>query len=470
MARVRVWMWTALSVAVLLWGCASEQEREAFQAWRSVEASTYGSQEADLQSGPRGPALDEGSTLSDYLAYAALNNPGLEAAFDRWKAAVERIPQARSLPDPRFNYAYFIQEVETRVGPQRHKFGVAQTFPWLAKLSLRADVAVEAANAERAKYEAAKLKLFYNVRDVYYEYYYLMRAIGVTEESKQLLKHFEDVARIKYRAAAAGHADVIKAQVELGKIENRLSSLSDMRKPTIARLNATLNRPTEAPLPEPTGVVDEGLAASDKEVIQWLKESNPELRAMEFMTEKERRSIELAKQNYFPDITAGVDYIQTDEALMPTPESGKDPVIAMVSVNLPIWYERYKAAELEAQARFHASQKAFWDKGNLLAAQTEMVLFNFRDAQRRVDLYRDTLIPLGRQSVDETKAAYRAGTTGFLQLIDTQRILLEFQLSYERALATQAQRLAELEMLVGRELPRMAPKEKQPARRSALEE
>ncbi len=46
------------------------------------------------------------ATLSDYLAYAALNNPGLEAAFYDWTRALERIPQVKSLPDPRFTYAY----------------------------------------------------------------------------------------------------------------------------------------------------------------------------------------------------------------------------------------------------------------------------------------------------------------------------------------------------------------------------
>ncbi len=70
------------------------------------------------------------ATLPDYLRYAALNNAGLKAAFEQWKAAIEQVPQAKSLPDPKFNYGYFINEVETRVGPQRQKFEIMQTFPW----------------------------------------------------------------------------------------------------------------------------------------------------------------------------------------------------------------------------------------------------------------------------------------------------------------------------------------------------
>ena len=115
---------------------------------------------------PRAPAeLTGESGLGDYLAYAALNNPGLEAAFYDWKAALERVPQAESLPDPRFTYRYFIREVETRVGAQRQGFSLSQTFPWFGKLALRGGAAAEAARAEQQRFQAAKLKLFQQVKD-----------------------------------------------------------------------------------------------------------------------------------------------------------------------------------------------------------------------------------------------------------------------------------------------------------------
>ncbi len=72
------------------------------------------------------PHLTANSPLSDYRRYAALNNPELEAAFNQWKAALEKIPQAKSLPDPRFSYRYFIRQIETRVGPQRQAFEISQ--------------------------------------------------------------------------------------------------------------------------------------------------------------------------------------------------------------------------------------------------------------------------------------------------------------------------------------------------------
>ncbi len=444
----------ATVAALVLGGCASLDERTALQEHGAARQIPYVSEgrpstESDL------PALDAESSLSDYLAYAALNNPGLEAAFNRWKAALERVPQVRSLPDPRFSYGYFIREVETRVGPQRHRFGLSQMFPWFGKLALQGDVALEAANAERQRYEAAKLDLFYRVKRAYYEYYYLGRAIAVTEENIQLLTYLEAVARTRYTAGAPTHAAVIKAQVELGKLEDQLRGLRDFVGPVVAELNAALNRPPNAPLSLPTAVPEEKVAVSEQQFLSWVKEGNPELKAIDSETAKEKAAVDLAKKDYFPDITVGLDYIETGSALMPgTRDSGKDPVVGMMSINVPVWRGKYRAAEREAKARYEASLRERSDRENTLVARLEMVLYGFRDAERKIDLYRDALVPKAEQSLRVTQQAYESGRTDFLDVIDAQRVLLEFELSYERALANRAQRLAEIEMLVGREIPR----------------
>ena len=174
---------------LVLSGCASTSERSSAQALKTEETARSHEQAGGAAS-PRKqlPELNEASGLNDYLAYAALNNPQLEAAFNRWKAALEMVSQARTLPDPRFNYGYFIQEVETRVGPQEQRVGLSQMFPWFGKLKLRGEAALEGANAAQQQYEAAKLKLFDEVKQAYYELYYVGRAICVTAENVELLK------------------------------------------------------------------------------------------------------------------------------------------------------------------------------------------------------------------------------------------------------------------------------------------
>ncbi len=449
---------------ILLLGCASLRERQAFNDLAEVEETHY-VLESDNSTTFSLPTLNEGSTISDYLEYAALNNPGLEAAFSRWKAALEKVPQVRTLPDPKFTYSYFVKEVETRAGPQRHKFGLSQMFPWFGKLNLEGGIALEAANAEKQRYEDIKLKLFYEVKDAYYEYYYLARAIAVTEEHMELVTYLESVARTEYKAGEAPYGAVIKAQVELGELEDRLRTLRDFRDPVVARLNAALNRDFHAQLPWPKEIPEEKVVFSDEQLLTWLKENNPELKAIDFTAAKEKTAIDRAKKDYFPDITLGVEYININPALepMPNPETGevprvkddgKDPVIAMFSINIPIWYGKYRAGEKEARARYLAALSQRSERENNLISGLKMVLYNFRDAERKIDLYRDSLVPKAEQQLSVIQQAFSAGNTDFLDLIDAERTLLEFQLSFERALANNAQRLAEIEMFIGKEIPR----------------
>jgi len=400
-------------------------------------------------------SLPEDARIEDFLSYAAMHNPGLEAAFNRWKAALERATQASALPDPRFTYKYFIEKVETRVGPQRQSFTLAQMFPWFGKLDLAGRAAGQAALAAQRRYEAAKLALFRRVKEACYEYYYLARAIDIMRENRDLVKYFERVARMRYRAAAAKHPDVIRAQVELAKLDDRLSTLEELRAPIAARLNAALNRPVDAPVPWLKKVPMERIAASDRQVLEWLEADNPELGALAHEIERERHRIELAGKNYYPDITLGMTYIDTgDSRGREVRASGKDPVAATFSVNVPIWRKKYDAGVREALARYQSALKTKMDRRNLLQSEAKMTLYRLRDAGRKIDLYRDTLLPKARQSTKATEAAFRAGKATFLELVDSQRVMLAFQLALERALADYGQQLARLEMLVGRSIPR----------------
>jgi len=138
-------------------------------------------------------------------------------------------------------------------------------------------------------------------------------------------------------------------------------------------------------------------------------------------------------------------------------DSGKDPLMVMVSVSLPVWYGRNGAAAREARHRKIAVERLRVDAGNRLDADLELALYHFRDAQRQIDLYRDTLIPKAEQSLKVAQQGFEAGKTGFIALIDAERMLLEFQLAHRRAQANRGQRLAEVESLTGKEVGRSVP-------------
>ena len=274
----------AIALIAVLAGCASIQERQSFHDLY-LEAGAFTG--ADGRSIPaETPELGEAAGLSDYLAYAALSNPGLEAAFNDWKATLERVPQARALPDPRFTFVHYVEAVETRVGPQERSFALMQTFPWLGKLRSSGEIALKEAEAARQRYEAAKLRVFYQVTHAYYEYYYLSRAISVTEGDIGLVSGLEEVARTKYQVGAVPYSALIKAQVELGKLEDALETLKDLEGPTAARLNKTLGRPPDTYMPWPTpGAIEEN-TFSDDEIYADLRKNHPALLALGFMASK----------------------------------------------------------------------------------------------------------------------------------------------------------------------------------------
>ena len=392
-------------------------------------------------------------TLDAYLRHGALHSPELRALFEEWRAALERVPQVTALPEPTLGYAYYVEQVETRAGPQRHRLMLQQKLPWFGTLRLRGDVAQAEARAAYERLEAARLALGHRVRDAYYELYYLARAIDITRENVQLLEYVESVARSLYRVKRAEYADVIRTQVELDKLRDQLATLEDTRRPIAARLNAALDRPPGAPVPWPKAMPHERLAAADAEVLAWMRESSPELEAIEAEIARQGSAVELARKGYYPDFGVGVSYIETGHAAVHNSDSGKDPVIVELMVELPIWRSKYAAAEREARARLRSARHALAARRNALTSDIELALFKLRDADRKISLYTGTLLPRAEQGLKATETAYKGAKASLTDLIDAERVLLAFRLARERALADHAQRLAELEALVGRDLP-----------------
>ena len=389
-------------------------------------------------------------TLQEYLQCAAANNAGLKAAYEQWRAASEQVPQAKSLPDPQVTYGY-----ATESTPQRKMFEAMQMFPWPGTIEARTAVASAESKAALKEFEAKKLELFYEVKQAFYEFCYLAKATNITNENLQLLKHLEEVALARYATSTAPHPDVIRAQIELAMMENKLRSLTELRPAVVARLNSVLNRPdfgelsraatSDLPWPQETRTDTDLGTRTDTE---WLErvESNPQLQALAYEVEAARSSEKLSKKRFYPDIGLGVG---VDSGMG---DNGDDRVMARLSLTLPIWRDNYKAAQRQAKAQLNKMTQEKVQLQNTLAAKVRQILYEYQNSDREIRLYKDIVIPKAKEMVTASETAYQAGTVDFLSLIDAQRSLLQYQLEYEKAVAENAQRLAELEMLAGVEL------------------
>jgi len=400
------------------------------------------------------PKLSPQAGPDEYIRYALYNSPQVEAAYQRWRAAVERAPQVGALPDPRLKFGFFLNEVETRVGPQQAAVGVQQTFPWMGLLRDREDAASRAAMAAWQRFEAARLAVTERVVAALHDIAYLDAAIRITEENLELLQSFEEVVRARYRVGAGSHPELIRVQVELGQLEDRLTQLRAMRPSFIAELNAVLDRQAWADVP-PLGTLPGRVASVDAdELADIARRSNPTLLALDEEVEQQRILAEAARKEGLPDLTVGLDYIFTDEALNSSiPESGDDPILLSFGINLPIWREKYDAGVREALARRLAVSHKRADEANRIAAGIHRAWFEHTDADRRVRLYERTLIPKAEESLRASLAGFRAGDTSFLDLLDTERTLLEFAVAAERARADRGKALTRLNALVGESVP-----------------
>jgi outer membrane protein TolC len=397
---------------------------------------------------------DNLQTLQYYLRYASLNNAELKAKFESWKASVEQIPQAKSLPDPKFTYSYFLEEVETRVGPQRQKFEIMQTFPWFGVIEARTDEAAANAKAAYKRYEAKKLELFQQVKYAFYEYSYLARAIEITKQNLELVTHFEEIARSRYTTAITSHPDIIRAQIELAVLEDRLKSLKELRPAITAKLNSILNRKTSRHLPWPKSPEYQQFSMDFSQLYTMIVKNNPDLQALEYEVEAARNSEKFAEKKSYPQLGIGISYIDTAHARASgVDDSGKDPVIGMVSLTLPIWTDNYNAAQRQARAQLRQRTLEKVQMENTLASNAQQFLYEFEDSSRKIRLYRDVIIPKSKEMLLASETAYQSGSIDFLSLIDAQRVLLKYELYYERSLAENAQKLAKIEMLAGTQLP-----------------
>jgi outer membrane protein TolC len=388
-------------------------------------------------------------TLEDYLRCAATNNAGLKAAFEQWQAAIEEVPQAKVLPDPELKYGYYTRQSDMQMNQM---VGVMQMFPWFGKIDARTEAAVKSAEAAQQKYQAARLALFKEVKEGFYEYVYLGKATDIATENLELLRHFEEVARTKHMTTEAGHPDVIRAQVEIAKMEDVLRGLGQLREPTVSRLRTALTLPPDTNLPWPKQQQFEVVPLDYERLVTLLVQKNPELAGLNFEAMAAKSRIELAKKNFYPDIGVGVEWTQFERS---GGVSGRDSVALMFQMNIPLWRDSYSAGQRQAQAMAMSIEQQKTDTENVLLTKAAQAHYEYKDSARKVKLYRDMLIPKAKELLQASEAAYRSGMVDFLSLIDAQRMLLDYYLSYERALVDNRQKLAELEMLTGTELDSM---------------
>jgi outer membrane protein TolC len=381
------------------------------------------------------------ATIEDYLNFASSTSAEMQAAYEEWKAASEEIPQSKALPDPQIKYGYATERT-----PTQSVFEVMQEFPWFGTIKSRTNAATALSNAAYKKYEAKRLEILKELKRWFYEYCFLYKSISITTENTNLARQLEKVVREKYATTITEHPDIIKAQIILATMEYNIQTLNAYRQPLVMKLNSILNRPPIAELGWPKRPEFKPVSLNFNTIYSLVMQNNPDLKALGYDIDAARSSRKLAEKKFYPNLGLG---IAIDAGMG---RDGETRYMPLVSINIPLWRDSYKAGERQAQALVNQAAKEKEQKQNDLAAAAQQSLYEFEDSLRRTHLYGDILIPKSKEHFISSQNAYQAGTIDFMALLDSLQNLYNYQLLYERALADNAQKLAELEALTGIDL------------------
>ena len=392
------------------------------------------------------------AALSEFIQVALNENPQIKAADKEWQAALQRIPQAKSLPDPLLSYSHFGQSVETRLGPQRNKISVSQMFPFFGKLSIKGDVAHSQAWILEAQYRAVKADIMLRVKQTFFSLYWFDKALKISQEEKDVLQRLARIAQKKYETGQATQPDVLKAQLEISKVLDKILSLKQGRKAVAAEMNALLNRTVEASV----WIVDEvevpGIQFELPELYEWAKENRPELIKVQRLIEKGEKSLKLTKKNYYPDFHVMFDYIDIGSGTTTSPEDGRNAWMGSIGINIPLWRKRLRAAEAEEATKLEASEDLYRNVENETLSRVNELYFEAKTVEEQIKLYRYSLLPQAEQSFKASEIGYLAGKVDFLNLLESERMVLMIKTGYHKAVSDLNKSLARLERIVGKEL------------------
>jgi len=397
--------------------------------------------------------------LSELIEEALERNPGIVAAQERWQSAQEIIEARRTLPDPEFSYTYFVESIETRVGPQKNVFGAKQKFPFYGKRDLMAEVASKEAKALEATYEAIKQEIVRQVKRSFYELFYISKIIDITQEEKEILRRFEQITRTKYSTGKGSQQSILKVHVEISQLEDRLLALANQKQTAEAMINTLMDRPADYPLGKPVQPKFREFFYIQPELFRLSKENRPELKAGIALIEKSEKAHSLAEKEYYPDLTIGANYFQIDDGPLPFPDNGEDAFNVMFSINIPIWRTKLSSQVRSASQMIKAQKSDYESILNRTWFEVKDNYFKIQTARETFDLYENVLIPQAEQSMKSAEVGYTTGIVDFLDLLDAERVLLRIQFGYWRAYTDYLARIADMERAVGKELPEYRPEE-----------
>jgi len=401
---------------------------------------------------PTHPEFEGAHSVDDYVAYALSQNPRIQAQRKLVEASAYRVPQAASLEDPEvgvMGYPFFPNVPQTASGRMTADLVVSQKVPWFGKLDAQAEMARAEADAARAQLAAAEWEVIEQVKRAYYELYYLQQAIAITEKSRELAVDITRIAEAKYRTGTVSQQDLLRAELEVSNIDGELIRLPQELQSSQARLARLLHISPDTPVRALDDLPSDDIPDDLQALYDQAISARPELHIELAGVRKERIATDLARLQYYPDVTFSFGWggMTTEKALAPTAD-GIDNLGIGAMINVPLYRERLDAGVRESEARAVMKAREYDNLRDQTQEEVKDFFVRARSEQELLELFEREIIPKAEQTLDVSFSAYEAQKIDFLQLTDNWRSLLRFQIAQARLRAQLRQTIASLERVV----------------------
>ncbi len=402
------------------------------------------------------PVFLYGQSLDSLTSIAVNVSPKLKMLQAKAEAAANRIEQNSNLPDPTLTLGVANLPVNTfslTQEPMTGKIvGLSQGIPFPGKLGTAADVASKDVEIVKQEYYDAKNDIIKNVRQSYYELAYTRKAIAIEKESKKLLNDISNVVRTRYEVSAASQQNLLKVQLELTNISDKIEDLKSKEASITADLNALLLLPSDNVIT--TGEINgiEFQKYTTEELDSLAVENRAYLKGFRLAQEKAALQENLAKYDRYPNFNLSVQYSQRDEiAKTNTPLT--DFFSVMVGISLPLNYGGKTTArvqEAESMQEMYAQQYAL--ARQVLTQNFGSSIAKLNSIKERIKLINEAEYPQAQQTFNSALSSYQTGQIDFINVIDSQNKLYQVETSLYRLETDYLKEIAGLEFLTGTDL------------------
>ncbi len=392
--------------------------------------------------------------INSYLKTASENNPALLAAFSEYKAALEKLPQAKALPDPNLMFQYFTTPLFLEMGKERFTLSASQAFPWFGQLKAQEQAAAEMAKAKYESFTNERNKLFKEVKEIYFKLYVQKKSVQITNENLELLRSMRELAKIRFETGKGSFVNVLRSDMEIAEMENKLAYLKDSEWPLKAEFEKSINAKIPGSLVFPDTLWKETLPDSKTVIMDSIAAHNPSLKKIDYDISSWEKQIEASKKNGYPSFTIGATYVNMSkrpETNGHIHENGKDMyMFPEIGVMIPLNRKKYNA--MVNEAKFN-SESAGYEKINMtneLNSELEMGYRDYLDAQRRMILYK-RLYNLAKNARELLLSAFSTSGTDFEEVLRMQQQELMYALELEDARAMLNASAANINYLSGKQ-------------------